>query len=68
MDDIDYAQEREQSDRALAIAAAARSAPELPACGQCYNCLATLPEGVRFCDCDCRNDYAIRKAAEVRRG
>lgn len=67
-DIIDQACEREEMDRALAIANCKRTAPELPACGQCYNCQASLPEGVRFCDSDCRNDYSARKAAEVRRG
>ena len=67
-DIIDRASEREQYDRDLAIANAAQHAPTLPACGQCYNCLTELPEGVRFCDSDCRNDYANRKAAEARRG
>ena len=67
-DVIDMACEREQIDRDLAIANALRSTPVLPACGQCYNCLDPLPAGLRFCDSECRNDYATRKAAEVRRG
>ena len=65
---IDTACEREQRDRDLAIASARKSEPELLAVGQCYNCLEALPEGVRFCDCDCRNDYAKRKHCEALRG
>lgn len=68
MDDIDRAQEREQTDRDAAIAAAACSAPPLPAVGQCYNCTASVPDGVRFCDADCTRDYERIKNAEVRRG
>lgn len=70
MDDIDRAQQREQMDREAAIAAAANasSVPPLPACGECYNCQSSVPEGVRFCDADCRTDWDSRKSAEVRRG
>ncbi len=68
MDDIDYAQERSQRILDAAIDAAKHSASQLPAVGQCYNCLTPLPDGVRFCDCDCRNDYTTRRNAEARRG
>ena len=67
-DVIDYACEREQHDRDLCIAAAMKHEPPLPAAGQCYNCLSALPEGTRFCDADCRNDYANRKRCEALRG
>jgi len=66
MDIMDRAADREQMDRDLAIAAAHHHAPDIPAIGICYNCEASLPEGVRFCDCDCRNDYEKRKDAERR--
>jgi len=67
-DVIDIACDCEQLDRDLALASARRSEPQLPAVGQCYNCLERLPDGVRFCDCDCRNDYANRKHCEALRG
>lgn len=67
MDDIDRAQEREESDRAYAIGEALRAVPELPAQGLCYNCQSIVPSGVRWCDSDCCNDYIIRRNAEVRR-
>ena len=67
-DIIDRACEREQYDRDLAIANAVQPVATLPACGQCYNCLTELPEGSRFCDSECRNDFTARKAAEVRHG
>ena len=69
-DDIDRAQDREQLDRDLAIAAAKRSAAStlLPACGQCYNCQSNVPAGLRYCDKPCADDHAARKSAEVRRG
>ena len=68
MDEIDFAQERSQRILDAAIDAAKHSAPELPAVGQCYNCFSALPDGVRFCDCECRNDYTSRKRAEARNG
>lgn len=69
-DEIDRASEREQLDRDLAIAAAKRSAAStlLPACGECYNCHASVPAGLRYCDKSCADDHAARKSAEVRRG
>lgn len=68
MDDIDRAQEREQSDREYAISEHLRTAPELPAQGVCYNCQSIVPPGARFCDKDCRDDHDMRKRAEKRRG
>lgn len=67
-DEIDRAQEREQIDRDLAIAAAVVSAHVLPACGECYNCQSAVSGALRFCDADCRSDWERRKNAEVRRG
>lgn len=66
MDDIDRAQEREMLDRDLAIAAARRAA--LPATGHCYNCEASVPPGVSFCDADCRADYERQADAWRRQG
>lgn len=64
MDFADIAAEREALDRDIALRAAHSHAPDLPATGYCHNCDASLPHGVRFCDCDCRNDYDARKRAE----
>ena len=65
MDQIDTGQEREQMDREYALRAALQHEPPLPYVGSCYNCAALLPDGVRFCDCDCRTDYERRQRAEV---
>ena len=65
-DMFDFASEAEQRERERALSAASRSAPVLPAVGSCYNCDSILPDGVRFCDSDCRNDYQRRKQAEAR--
>lgn len=62
-DFADIASDREELDRTLALRAAHNHAPDLSAIGQCHNCQASVPEGVRFCDCDCRNDYDTRKRA-----
>jgi len=68
MDIIDVANDRADRDLSIALAQAMRHEPPLPAVGQCYNCLDSLPDGVRFCDCDCRNDYTNRKRMESMRG
>lgn len=68
MDEIDQASDREQLDRDLAIAAAKHSAPELPACGECYNCASRMQVGMRFCGPECRSDWEQRRNAEIRRG
>lgn len=68
-DEIDMACDREQRDRDLAIAAA-RSRSEvmdIPAVGVCYNCESSVPPGLRYCDKDCRDDWAARRSAEARR-
>lgn len=62
-DFADLASEREELDRDLALKAAHNHAPALSATGYCHNCEAPLPEGLRFCDCDCRNDYDSRQRA-----
>ena len=66
MDDIDRAQQREEMDRDLAIAAARQNA--LPFTGDCHNCGASVPDGWRFCDSDCRDDYEREIAARRREG
>lgn len=34
-------------------------------CGHCLNCEAPLPEGRRWCDADCRDDWEKLKAAGI---
>lgn len=69
MDDIDRAQEREQSDREYAISEALRIAqPPLLPQGLCYYCQSIVPPGRRFCDADCMTDYEQLKRAEKRLG
>ena len=63
-DFADIAAEREELDRTLALRAAHNHAPDLPAIGQCHNCQASVPEGARFCDCACRDDYDKRQKVE----
>lgn len=67
MDIYDQATEREERDREMALKIAARSAPALPYVGCCYNCGASTPESVRFCDRDCLQDYEKRERAEAMR-
>jgi hypothetical protein len=61
-DFADIAAEREQADTARAISAARTPPPGAPiACGECHNCLAPIPDGLRFCDDECRDDWQQRK-------
>ena len=64
MDFADIAQEREQLDRELILAEHANHDPGLPFIGVCHNCEASVPNGMKFCDRDCRDDYAARKHSE----
>ena len=64
MDDIDRAQD--QAEKILAANLACAYVAVLPATGDCHNCGASVPDGHRFCDSDCRDDYE-RQAAHYRR-
>lgn len=69
-DEIDLAQEREEQDRARAIAAA-RKAAEVGVTGAdgiCLNCGEDVSRGQRFCDSDCRDDWEARVRATRRGG
>lgn len=68
MDIVDQAQDAEALFMAVARKAVTLAAPTLPANGVCYNCQADVNNGERFCDASCRDDYALRKASETRRG
>lgn len=66
MDDIDRAQAQEEMAREFAIANAKGST--LLATGECHNCGASVPDGHRFCDVDCRDDYQRDIARRCREG
>ena len=68
MDIVDQAQESEAFRLACAMSRMNRTQHELPANGRCHNCQAHVAPELRFCDGDCRDDYARRKDAELRRG
>ena len=59
MDEADYAAREEQRDRDRAMAVR-RPALIVPATGECLNCRAIVPPGVRWCDADCRVDWSLR--------
>lgn len=65
-DEIDIANDRAQQDLDRALAAARRHEPPLAPTGFCYNCTKSLPDGHRFCDKDCREDYEHRLARHAR--
>jgi hypothetical protein len=56
MDDADRAQLQEERQHAARIAARAPAGPA-PA-GHCLYCGTPLPPGRRWCDADCRDDWA----------
>lgn len=57
---IDAACDREEKDRELALALARQGVEIIPVTGKCHNCSASVPNGHRFCDVDCRDDWQLR--------
>ena len=57
MDEMDYAQQREQNDREIAIKYNKRK--ELAQIGSCYECSEPIARG-NFCCPDCRETYEMR--------
>lgn len=54
-DIIDMASEVEEIERRAALS---RRQPEGPAAtGECHNCGEPMPDGRRWCDADCRDDW-----------
>lgn len=56
-DIIDDAQEREETDRERAIAAARTTEPVVVATGYCLECGKDLPDSRRWCDALCRDGW-----------
>lgn len=67
MDIVDQAQDIEALYLAAALAEIHGAARVLLATGHCHNCKAPIAEPLRFCDSDCRDDYAHRQRAEILR-
>lgn len=65
MDFSDHATQQEELMRELALKRAANHAPALPAVGVCHWCEASVPDGHRFCDCDCRDWFDRRARMEA---
>ena len=65
MDFSDHATLQEELMRELALKRAANHAPALPAVGACHWCDASVPDGHRFCDCDCRDDQETNHQAQL---
>ncbi len=61
MDIADWAEATEALEREHAIEAA-RGATPARATGRCLNCGEPLAQGLRWCDTDCRDDWARRVA------
>lgn len=58
-DQVDQAQEFEAMHRDIAMRE--RRSSSLQYTGSCYNCGDITGGGRRFCDADCRDDYAKRE-------
>ena len=65
---FDQAQEADMREREHLIAETLRSAPVIPARGDCLNCEAPLPSPLRFCDVDCCRDWENQMEADRRNG
>lgn len=60
-DEIDKTVDRDELERPARIAASRR--PEGPvANGSCHYCGERIPEPMRWCDADCRNEWAEMQA------
>lgn len=61
LSDLATAHEAKFLDAALSV-----RKPNAPApCGHCLNCEAPLPEGHRWCDTSCRDDWEKFEAAGI---
>lgn len=56
-DEIDRAQDQEAMQREAAIASARNKSHTISATGKCLECNKPLPEGMRWCDNYCRDDW-----------
>lgn len=59
-DDADLAQARNEYELAYLLARRLPAGP--PPTGVCHHCGAPVPELLRFCDADCRDDWQRRSA------
>lgn len=66
-DIIDTASDVEETQRQAAINAA-RSGAFIRATGECLECGEELPDGLRFCSADCRNDWQAKDKARRNAG
>lgn len=63
MDVFDRATEVEEVMREKAIEAKrvdAKREPQYKPCGACYNCGEGIPQGLVYCDGDCKSDHQHR--------
>lgn len=58
MTDDDYASEREEQHREWALKFRKPEAPG--ATGRCLNCDEPVPDGARWCDYECMQDFTMR--------
>lgn len=62
MDDADITGERAEVEMERRLKAAHDFAPEAKACGMCLNCAEPVPDGRRWCDAECREDWELRRS------
>lgn len=64
MDDADRAQE--MLEQMAELRGRLHAVAEYEPTGECLNCAALVPPGIRWCSCTCRDDHLARAAAERR--
>jgi hypothetical protein len=60
-DDADMPQERLDSQQELIRKYTTAAPPEAEATGFCLNCAEPLPDGERWCDIYCNQDWSLRQ-------
>ena len=64
-DEFDLASDLEQAQRDISIAQS-RKAIGPKSVGHCLYCNATLPDGQRWCDAWCREDWTLEQESRAR--
>ena len=64
-DEFDRASDLEQAERDNCIARC-RQVPSIKSVGHCLYCNAELPDGQRWCDAWCREDWSLEQEARHR--
>jgi len=56
-DQLDQANQSAEHDLRISLCRSHRAEPHIIANGYCHNCAHPIPDGHRWCDADCRNEW-----------